>query len=784
MEEQITGFCPYKGLMPYTEEDEQPFFGRDKDTRLIIANLFAAPLTLLYGASGVGKTSVLRAGVIKQLRQRDDLLVIFFNAWQIDPLDSLKDVVIDAVSSVTGVTLQISESASLAEYLATSASRLKRRMMIILDQFEEYFLYHPRADAFAAEFPEAVTRVDIPIGFLISIREDALAKLDRFEGRIPNLFDKYRRLDHLDRRAAREAIEKPLEYYNDHYAGPGKEVVIDKSMVSTIIDQVSTGKVIIGELGRGRITAQKHAAAQIETPYLQLVMMRLWEEEMKAGSRTFRRNTLNELGEAEGIVRTHLDVAMKGLKPNEQDIAASIFNYLVTPSGTKIALTADDLFEFTGLPQIQIARLLDKLSRQATRILRPVALSQSTSWGTEDIRGRFTGARQHDLSRYEIFHDALAPAILDWRTRYLQEQERVKGGRKAMMRWIFAAIIALVAGLSFGIMSYRYNWGGARVTYLAGKNADPMDVIDWLLDEQVWGNIVLDDVNNPGTRRALVALRFAYELDPKSRKTTEFLERLVRSISIQTRPKSASLEILQNSMMILEEIYKEVPYSPLLSEANALKARVLLGQLDQQSQNAAVSDTTLLNGYQHLLKTYSYHIDTISVKKQIAILKESVARFARQLAVAGSDTVTINQKLASWKDFTRSQRASPEKSHADGQIELLESLKNDFASIESEDDFVTCRNVVDRVPQGISDRFSSGTVWAWARLKAPRTENVTFKWYAETGLFHTHQLAVNQATSYRVYTAKSYGADLAGRNEVRLYNSQNLLIGRRVFFIR
>ena len=82
----------------------------------------------------------------------------------------------------------------------------------------------------------------------------------------------------------------------------------------------------------------KSAETQIETPYLQLVMTRLWDEEMRAGSSTFcgwRR--CDRLGGAERIVRTHLDKTMSALPPNEQDIAARVFHYLVTPSGTKIA---------------------------------------------------------------------------------------------------------------------------------------------------------------------------------------------------------------------------------------------------------------------------------------------------------------------------------------------------------------------------------------------------------------------------------------------------------------
>ena len=57
------------------------------------------------------------------------------------------------------------------------------------------------------------------MSFLVAIREDAVAKLDRFKGQIPNLFDNYLRIEHLDREAAREAIELPLERYNAHRAG-------------------------------------------------------------------------------------------------------------------------------------------------------------------------------------------------------------------------------------------------------------------------------------------------------------------------------------------------------------------------------------------------------------------------------------------------------------------------------------------------------------------------------------------------------------------------------------
>src|SRR5918992_6020578 len=146
---------PYQGLNPYTEGDTDFFFGREKETRLVIANLFASPLTLPYGSSGVGKSSLLEAGVVRSPRQRHDLLVVSFRDWQSNPIDGLKASIADAAWRDANEALDLNDSLPIADYLEECASRLNRHMMVILDQFEEYFLYHPHENGrgtFSAEF--------------------------------------------------------------------------------------------------------------------------------------------------------------------------------------------------------------------------------------------------------------------------------------------------------------------------------------------------------------------------------------------------------------------------------------------------------------------------------------------------------------------------------------------------------------------------------------------------------------------------------------------------------
>ncbi len=120
-----------------------------------------------------------------------------------------------------------------------------------------------------------------------------------------------------------------------------------------------------------------------------------------------RLETLNRLGGAERIVRTHLDKTLGSLPAGERRAAAGMFHYLVTPSGTKIAHTARDLAEYTGTSEKQLTPVLEKMSASGIRILRPVAPPPD---------------QLNAPTRYEIFHDVLAPAMLDWRRRYLQQR--------------------------------------------------------------------------------------------------------------------------------------------------------------------------------------------------------------------------------------------------------------------------------------------------------------------------------------------------------------------------
>jgi WD40 repeat protein len=434
---------PYKGLVPFTDEDAPFFFGRDAERAIIAANVASARLTLLYGASGVGKTSVLGAGVLPDLREdvsrsvkvlgEPHFAVVSFQEWApgSDPVEGLVEAVRNATSELVDAKLNPTPGwPRFAGILHAAAELINGKVLVILDQFEEYFLYRTREDGkgtFGYEFVSAMNEPDLRANVLVSMREDAVTKLgDRFQGEIAGLYDNYLRIEHLDLEAARDAIRKPIDRYNE-LAPPELQVRIEDALVEGVLGQLEAGRVVVGEVGLGSALDDWdiESESRIETPYLQLVMERLWQED--AASRSLRRQTLDDLGGAQEIVRTHLDKSLGTLSRPEKDVAARIFRHLVTPSGTKIALTKADLTDYARSPGEEqppteiLSSLLDKLSSGDARILR------STEQG-----------------RYEIFHDVLAAPILDWRTRHDRERDaRQQHDRRRRQRRRRAIVVVI-----------------------------------------------------------------------------------------------------------------------------------------------------------------------------------------------------------------------------------------------------------------------------------------------------------------------------------------------------
>ena len=383
----------------------------------------AARLTVLYGASGVGKSSVLRAGAVHHLREEAregaGFVVALYASWSdADPIEGIAEAVREAVADVLGADPG-DKPGTLAERLA-AWGELVGDVYLVLDQVDEYFLYHGAGGGpLLDELPVLVNEPGLRVNVLLGVREDALAHLDVFKPRIPNLFANYLRLERLGMGAARAAIVGPLEAWS---ALAGGTVEIEPALVDAILDAVRVGSI------SGNGGAPQWESQSIEPPYLQIVMERLWNAERAAGSTVLRVATLERLGGARRIVSEHLDRALEPLSAGERDTAAAMFAHLVTPSGAKVAHEVADLAGYAAVGEPEARRVADTLVEE--RILRPV----------EGSRG--------DGARVEIFHDVLASAVADWRRRHDAERaleaER-EASRRRHRRLLVVVVVALLA---------------------------------------------------------------------------------------------------------------------------------------------------------------------------------------------------------------------------------------------------------------------------------------------------------------------------------------------------
>src|SRR5262245_30500235 len=93
--------APYVGMRPFETGEHAIFFGRERDAALLRDKVFSSRLTLFYGPSGVGKSSILRTLIVPRL-EAEESRTIYFDAWHgDDPTASLKARLIEEAAKLS-----------------------------------------------------------------------------------------------------------------------------------------------------------------------------------------------------------------------------------------------------------------------------------------------------------------------------------------------------------------------------------------------------------------------------------------------------------------------------------------------------------------------------------------------------------------------------------------------------------------------------------------------------------------------------------------------------------
>ncbi|MFB9722683.1 tetratricopeptide repeat protein [Planobispora longispora] len=268
---------PYVGLRPYEQSEHPLFFGRAQESRDIATVWQATGLTVLYGASGVGKTSLLNAGILPRIdSERADVLPVarvapggitvlsprvpgnpyilaLLSAWSPE----------EPLSSVVGLTV--------SEFLYRRPKRADQYgdpvpILAAIDQAEELFSgpvqRETEREDLLKQLAQAVEDHD-GLHLLLSLREEHVAAVLPYERPLGHGSRTRFHLRPLKRAAALDAATKPLEYTARSFAPGAAELLIDDLRTVEIVDD------------EGRVTEIELDV--VEPVQLQIVCSSLWE---------------------------------------------------------------------------------------------------------------------------------------------------------------------------------------------------------------------------------------------------------------------------------------------------------------------------------------------------------------------------------------------------------------------------------------------------------------------------------------------------------------------------
>jgi hypothetical protein len=246
----LTPERPWLGLRAFSEATRGYFFGRDAEIADLYERVVHRPLTICYGQSGQGKTSLMNAGLVPRLRETAWLPVPVRIAWSDDDPDVETQVLAELRKALRAVPLpkwrslaDFPDDVSLWELLHDPRHRLVYgspeaspwRLVFLFDQFEEIFTlgerHRARADAWRDALGDLVEnrlpssartlfqrdtalldRFDLRafhIRFVLTLRHDYLHALERWRRYIPSLLDNRFELKALNGKQAFEAVVYP-----------------------------------------------------------------------------------------------------------------------------------------------------------------------------------------------------------------------------------------------------------------------------------------------------------------------------------------------------------------------------------------------------------------------------------------------------------------------------------------------------------------------------------------------------------------------------------------------
>jgi len=477
---------PWLGLFSYSEETRAYFHGRDEEAAELARRVQRKLLTVLFGQSGLGKTSLLRAGLVPRLRSEGYCPIyvrIDYAPASPPPSEQIKQAIFRATSEAGHWTRPGSsiEGESLWEFLHHRGDLLRDRdgntlmPLLIFDQFEEIFTLGQADDAgrlrarqFLEDLADLVenrppaalekrldeddeaagqfdfARADYRV--LIALREDYLAHLESVKDIMPSITQNRMRLARMNGAQALSAVAKP----------GGR--LVSREVAEAIVRFVAGGSEL--------------ANAEIEPSLLSLVCRELNTVRQGQGRREISADLL--AGSRDTILSEFYE---RALADQPAGVRRVVEDELLTESGYRESLAEERVSKALAAAGAAPDALATLVNRRLLRI-----------------------EERLDMRRVELTHDVLCSVVLASRNqRHAREareeaerqlaaqREREAAIHRALLRARTIATVCIVlmllaiAGAIFGLVNMRR----ARTAELEAQKSrsDAEKLVSFLIED-------------------------------------------------------------------------------------------------------------------------------------------------------------------------------------------------------------------------------------------------------------------------------------------------------------
>jgi len=428
----------YPGVKPFTENEKHLFFGRANDSQKLFKLISLEKLVLLYSKSGLGKSSLLNAGVLPLFDEDSDkyqTLKIRLGAKTENSLSPTDTALAKLPQATPNKVLAKFGDDHKSLWLRVKAlqplsEKSSKTYILVFDQFEELFTYSPAeidqfkkqlADLLYAKIPaylrKAVSNLlktdehffsDAELDYLyrqpdvkvvFSIRSDRMSLLNSLTDAMPDVLKNYYELSPLSRKAATEAILRPATADGNQFISPA--FAYRTESLDMILDYL-TAK---GE-------------KPIETFQLQTICQ--YAENLAIENRLGyhvqdqkQEVQPENLGNLKNVFRSHYDNLISKISPAQKQLAARLLieNKLII-DGNRVSLPDVVVLKEQGVDKTLIAYLHD-----THHIIRS---EPNTTGGIS----------------YELSHDTLVAPILEAKKvrEEAEEEARAKAEQLEKLR--------------------------------------------------------------------------------------------------------------------------------------------------------------------------------------------------------------------------------------------------------------------------------------------------------------------------------------------------------------